>query len=312
MHGTGGDAKGQPTQTNSISHGSPWVRIKQDHGGRGVRLGRTAEQGGGHGEEPEGTEKSGCLHSRASSSSVPARLVFLPLIGFASSTATRTTSFFLKVTDRVGGNARSVSVQFGARELLDRLRRAVLLPQSTTGLRHAALRPRSIRDAGERGGARDRADSLGPAGWGSASVAAISPRRVSAISSRGLGPPDGVRDVPRLCLRCSIAIRSNNWNLSVDDWVDDLALLDNQFKDDVLRRFFYQFVTLPRDRVGEASARYAITYFVRNVFGEPGIDAPDPPLPIRPAARRSRCTRVASVSTASSPAHSKPSTWFRG
>jgi TldD protein len=28
MHGTGGDAKGQPTQTNSISHGSPWMRIK--------------------------------------------------------------------------------------------------------------------------------------------------------------------------------------------------------------------------------------------------------------------------------------------
>jgi TldD protein len=29
MHGTGGDAKGQPTQTNSISHGSPWLRIKR-------------------------------------------------------------------------------------------------------------------------------------------------------------------------------------------------------------------------------------------------------------------------------------------
>jgi TldD protein len=29
MFGTGGDAKGQPTQTNSISHGSPWVRIKK-------------------------------------------------------------------------------------------------------------------------------------------------------------------------------------------------------------------------------------------------------------------------------------------
>jgi TldD protein len=29
MHGTGGDAKGQPTQTNSISHGSPWLRIKK-------------------------------------------------------------------------------------------------------------------------------------------------------------------------------------------------------------------------------------------------------------------------------------------
>jgi TldD protein len=27
MHGTGGDAKGQPTQTNSISHGAPWMRI---------------------------------------------------------------------------------------------------------------------------------------------------------------------------------------------------------------------------------------------------------------------------------------------
>jgi TldD protein len=29
MHGTGGDAKGQPTQTNSISHGSPYLRIKK-------------------------------------------------------------------------------------------------------------------------------------------------------------------------------------------------------------------------------------------------------------------------------------------
>jgi TldD protein len=29
MYGTGGDAKGQPTQTNSISHGSPWLRIRR-------------------------------------------------------------------------------------------------------------------------------------------------------------------------------------------------------------------------------------------------------------------------------------------
>src|SRR4051794_29533796 len=29
MYGTGGDAKGQPTQTNSISHGSPWMRIRK-------------------------------------------------------------------------------------------------------------------------------------------------------------------------------------------------------------------------------------------------------------------------------------------
>ena len=29
MYGTGGDAKGQPTQINSISHGSPWLRIRK-------------------------------------------------------------------------------------------------------------------------------------------------------------------------------------------------------------------------------------------------------------------------------------------
>ena len=28
MFGTGGDAKGQPTQTNAISHGSPWLLIR--------------------------------------------------------------------------------------------------------------------------------------------------------------------------------------------------------------------------------------------------------------------------------------------
>lgn len=28
MHGTGGDAKGQPTQTNNVSHGSPWLLVR--------------------------------------------------------------------------------------------------------------------------------------------------------------------------------------------------------------------------------------------------------------------------------------------
>ena len=28
MHGTGGDAKGQPTQSQSVSHGSPWLLIR--------------------------------------------------------------------------------------------------------------------------------------------------------------------------------------------------------------------------------------------------------------------------------------------
>jgi len=27
--GLGGDAKGQPTQSQSVSHGAPWVRIKK-------------------------------------------------------------------------------------------------------------------------------------------------------------------------------------------------------------------------------------------------------------------------------------------
>lgn len=71
-----------------------------------------------------------------------------------------------------------------------------------------------------------------------------------------------------------------NWTVSVDDWIAQLALLDSDFKDNVLRRFLYQFVTLPADRIGEASARYAITYFVRNVFGEGGI----PGLPQTPGA----------------------------
>ena len=68
----------------------------------------------------------------------------------------------------------------------------------------------------------------------------------------------------------------DRWTQSVDEWVAGLPLLDSQFKDEILRRFLYQFVTLPANRIGEASALYAITYFVRNVFGEPGADEPDP------------------------------------
>jgi hypothetical protein len=66
-----------------------------------------------------------------------------------------------------------------------------------------------------------------------------------------------------------------DWSLSVDEWIGTLTLVDNEFKDQVLRNFLYQFVTLPTDRIGEASARYAITYFVRNVFGEPQGSPPD-------------------------------------
>jgi hypothetical protein len=70
----------------------------------------------------------------------------------------------------------------------------------------------------------------------------------------------------------------NNWTMSVDKWVSGLSLIDNEFKDKVLRQFLYQFVTLPSGRIGESSALYAITYFVRNVFGEVNVDEPDPDL----------------------------------
>ena len=73
--------------------------------------------------------------------------------------------------------------------------------------------------------------------------------------------------------------RPEEWGVSVGDWLQSLSLLDSQFKDEVLRPFLYQFLTLPADRIDEGSALYAVTYFVRNVFGEPGVDEPDPGLP---------------------------------
>jgi predicted NAD/FAD-binding protein len=72
------------------------------------------------------------------------------------------------------------------------------------------------------------------------------------------------------------------WTTSVDEWLGGLHLLGDDFKENVIKRFMYQFVTLPPGRIGEASARYAVTYFVRNVFGEPRVDEPDPSLPSLP------------------------------
>jgi predicted NAD/FAD-binding protein len=68
----------------------------------------------------------------------------------------------------------------------------------------------------------------------------------------------------------------DNWTLRLDKWVSGLKLLDRKFKDEILRAFLYQFVTLPAKRIDEASALYAITYFVRTVFGEEDVDEPDP------------------------------------
>jgi len=73
-----------------------------------------------------------------------------------------------------------------------------------------------------------------------------------------------------------------NWTLSVDDWLAGLKLVDDGFKEDVIRPFMYQFCSLPLARMGEASALYAVTYFVRNVFGEPHVNEPDPEAPSLP------------------------------
>ncbi len=73
-----------------------------------------------------------------------------------------------------------------------------------------------------------------------------------------------------------------DWTLSVDDWFKKLHLLSDKFKEEVIKPFMYQFVSLPYGRIGESSALYAITYFVRNLFGEPGtpdVEADPPELP---------------------------------
>ncbi len=73
-----------------------------------------------------------------------------------------------------------------------------------------------------------------------------------------------------------------NWALSLDEWLGTLNLLDDDFKQNVVRPFLYQFCSLPLARMGEASALYAVTYFVRNVFGEPKVVEPDPKAPELP------------------------------
>lgn len=72
-----------------------------------------------------------------------------------------------------------------------------------------------------------------------------------------------------------------DWTLSVDAWLAKLSL-DDDFKEKVVKPFMYQFVSLPLPRIGEASALYAVTYFVRNVFGEPGVGTPEEETPKLP------------------------------
>lgn len=68
----------------------------------------------------------------------------------------------------------------------------------------------------------------------------------------------------------------SDWTLSVDTWLGRMRLLDDDFKHRVLEPFLYQFVSLPPARIGEASAKYAVTYLVRTLFpgGGAGPDVP--------------------------------------
>jgi predicted NAD/FAD-binding protein len=60
---------------------------------------------------------------------------------------------------------------------------------------------------------------------------------------------------------------SPDWTLTVDDWLAEIPLMTDDFKQNVIKNFLYQFVSLPYANIGQASALYAITYFVRNVMG---------------------------------------------
>jgi hypothetical protein len=69
-----------------------------------------------------------------------------------------------------------------------------------------------------------------------------------------------------------------DWTLTVDDWLANVPLSDS-FKQNVIKNFLYQFVSLPYVSIGNASAVYATTYFVRNVFGGTATAALDLNIP---------------------------------
>jgi predicted NAD/FAD-binding protein len=69
---------------------------------------------------------------------------------------------------------------------------------------------------------------------------------------------------------------SPDYELGVERWLGGLGLLSEDFRQRIVKSFLYQFVALPGNRIDESSALYAITYFVRNVFGEARVDEPDP------------------------------------
>lgn len=93
------------------------------------------------------------------------------------------------------------------------------------------------------------------------------PATVAGFRSLGLG--DWVRAAKFglfLAYAWALERRESDWTLTVDAWLGRLWLLDHDFKHRVIKPFLYQFVSLPPLRLGEASAKYAVTYLIRTMF----------------------------------------------
>lgn len=95
----------------------------------------------------------------------------------------------------------------------------------------------------------------------------------------GLGPGDWFRAAKFgvfLAYAWALERWETDWTLTVDAWLGRMRLLDEGFKRRVIVPFLYQFVALPPSRIGEASAKYAVTYLVRTLFpgGGPTPDVP--------------------------------------
>ncbi len=178
----------------------------------------------------------------------------------------------LEASDRVGGNCLSKELQYGGTNysidcgaqfffknpqpsytallqqlgLLDNATDIISAPAGFTI--YDIGRERASRGSGSRRRFRSFSNTRRPIGSGSGSSSSTSPIR-----------------------RRSISVPQPNWELSIDDWFKTLTLLDSDFKENVLKPFLYQFVSLPLNRIGESSAVYGITYFVRNLLGAPGV-----------------------------------------
>ena len=103
------------------------------------------------------------------------------------------------------------------------------------------------------------------------------PATLAGFGSLGLG--DWVRTTKfGLFIAYCYALErwETDWTVTVDAWLGRMRLLDDAFKHEVIKPFLFQFVTLPSHRIGEASAKYAVTYLVRTMFPGAGV-RPDVP-----------------------------------